>query len=378
MIRPGDEHGQNRAEFAAAFLFPVELQFFNGEKTEKATPQKRKDARKKGQVARSAEIAPAFNISLMFLFFLLGGSWMLDVLLDIMRESLTTYSRWQVTAENLSVLSYQLAFEAGKVVGPIMLLSLLIGVGANFLQVGPLFTVEPLKMKLEKINPIQGAKRIFSLRSLVELGKALLKISIGLYIAYLVIWNAKDELLQLSLKSIDSVLGFTAWEVLKLGVYIGLMLVVLALLDYLFQRYEHERNLRMSKQDIKDEFKRLEGDPLIKSKIKERQRQMAMRRMMQQIPHADVVITNPTHFAVAIRYDAETMSAPTVVAKGQDYLALKIKEIAKKHRIITMENKPLARALYHQVEVGQQIPEELFKAVAEVLAYVYKLQGKVR
>ncbi|MBO8162470.1 MAG: flagellar biosynthesis protein FlhB [Brevibacillus sp.] len=367
-----------RTGIQPSFLFPVQLQFFTGEKTEKATPQKKKDARKKGQVAKSAELAPAISISLIFLFLLLSGSWMLDSLLGMIRESLVTYTSWQVNPENLNVLTYQVTFEAVKVVGPIMLVSLIVGLGVNYLQVGPLFTVEPLKLKLEKINPIQGAKRIFSLRSLVELLKAIFKISISLYIAYLLLWSAKDQMLQLSLKSVDAVLGFTAWEVLKLGVFIGLFLLVLAVLDYVYQRYEHEKSLRMSKQDIKDEFKRMEGDPLIKSKIKERQRQMAMRRMMQEIPKADVVITNPIHFAVAIRYDAETMSAPTVIAKGQDYLALKIKEIAKKHRIITMENKPLARALYSQVEIGQQIPEELFKAVAEVLAYVYKLQGKVR
>ncbi|UFJ42141.1 flagellar biosynthesis protein FlhB [Brevibacillus humidisoli] len=378
MIRLKEEPGQKETHVQPAFLFVVDLQFFAGEKTEKATPQKKKDARKKGQVAKSSEFAPALNISLVFLFLLLGGPWMLDSLLQIIRESLVTYSRWQINEENLSVLTYQVTYEAVKVVGPIMLVSLVVGLGANYLQVGPLFTLEPLKMKLEKIDPIQGAKRILSLRSLVELCKAIFKISIGLYIAYLILWSAKDELIQLSLKSIDAVLGFTAWEVLKLGVFIGLLLVILAVLDYIYQRYEYEKNLRMSKQDIKDEFKRMEGDPLIKSKIKERQRQMAMRRMMQEIPNADVIITNPIHFAVAIRYDADTMSAPTVIAKGQDYLALKIKEIAKKHRIITMENKPLARALYSQVDVGQQIPEELFKAVAEILAYVYKLQGKVK
>jgi len=156
------------------------------------------------------------------------------------------------------------------------------------------------------------------------------------------------------------------------------LLFVLAVLDYAYQRYEYEKNLRMSKQDLKDEHKQAEGDPLIKGKIRERQRSMAIRRMMQELPKADVIITNPTHFAVAIRYDASAMSAPTVVAKGQDYLALKIREVAKKHRIVTMENKPLARALYSQVEIGQQIPEDLFKAVAEVLAYVYKLQGKLK
>jgi flagellar biosynthetic protein FlhB len=246
------------------------------------------------------------------------------------------------------------------------------------LQVGTLFTLEPLKMKLDKLNPIQGAKRLFSLKSLVELAKSLIKISVGILVAYNLLWGVKEELLKLSQTSIEAALAFTAHEVVKLGLYIGVLYIVLAVLDYMYQRYEYEKSLRMSKQDIKDELKNTEGDPLIKGKIKEKQRQMAMRRMMQELPKADVVITNPTHFAVAIKYDSASMTAPTVIAKGQDYLALKIKEIAKKHRIVTMENKPLARALYSQVEIGQQIPEELFKAVAEVLAYVYKLQGKVK
>jgi flagellar biosynthetic protein FlhB len=155
------------------------------------------------------------------------------------------------------------------------------------------------------------------------------------------------------------------------------LLVIISILDYMYQKFQHEKQLRMSKQDIKDEYKMMEGDPQIKGKIKQRQREMAMRRMMQEVPNADVVITNPTHFAVAIKYDGATMQAPTVVAKGQDFVALKIKDMAKQHDIVTVENKPLARTLYAQVEINQQIPEDLFQAIAEVLAYVYKIKGKI-
>ena len=289
-----------------------------------------------------------------------------------------TYTTWEVNQENLSVITMQLLIESAKIVGPTLGIVLVIALAVNYMQVGVLFTTEPLMMKLSKLDPIQGAKRIFSLRSLVELLKSLLKISTGILVAYMVLWDIKEEVVRLSLTSVESVLSFAAAEAVKVGLYIGILLVILGAFDYFYQKYEHTKNLRMSKQDIKDEYKKSEGDPLIKSKIKERQRQMAMRRMMQEVPKADVIITNPTHFAVAIQYEAGTMTAPTVIAKGQDYVALKIKEIAKKNGVITMENKPLARALFSQVEIGQQIPEEMFKAVAEVLAYVYKLQGKVK
>jgi flagellar biosynthetic protein FlhB len=361
-----------------AFLFPVDLQYFSGEKTEKATPKKREDARKKGQVAKSPDLSPAVSMTAFFLLLLLFGSSMFRIFQNIMRESLITYTTWEVNQENLGVITNQLMFEAIKIVGPVLGLALIVAIATNYMQVGWMFTTEPLKMKLEKLNPIEGAKRIFSLRSLVELCKSVLKISAGILVAYTILWNTKHELIQLSLKSIEAAVAFTADEIVTLGLFIGGLLVILAVMDYVYQRYEYEKSLRMSKQDIKDEHKQSEGDPLIKGKIRERQRSMAIRRMMQELPKADVVITNPTHFAVAIKYDATRMSAPTVIAKGQDYLALKIKEIAKKHRIVTMENKPLARALYSQVEIGQQIPEELFKAVAEVLAFVYKLQGKVK
>ncbi|MED1721707.1 flagellar biosynthesis protein FlhB [Brevibacillus parabrevis] len=360
------------------FLLPVDLQFFSGEKTEKATPKKKEDARKKGQVAKSQDLSPSIALTGFFFLLMMLGSSMLGTFQNLMREALITFTSWQLNEENLKVIVMTMTFEAIKIVGPVLGLSFLLAFAVNYMQVGWMISTEPLQMKLEKLDPIKGAKRIFSMRSVVELLKSLLKISACMYVAYVILWNSKEQVTQLSLLSLGSVLSFTANEVAKLGIYIGLLLFILAIMDYAYQKYEHEKNLRMSKQDIKDEHKQAEGDPLIKGKIRERQRSMALRRMMQELPKADVIITNPTHFAVAIRYDASAMSAPTVLAKGQDYMALKIREVAKKHRIVTMENKPLARALYSQVEIGQQIPEEMFKAVAEVLAYVYKLQGKVK
>jgi flagellar biosynthetic protein FlhB len=176
----------------------------------------------------------------------------------------------------------------------------------------------------------------------------------------------------------DAILQFAASITLNLGVKIAVALLVLAVFDYMYQKYDYEKNIRMSKQDIKDEYKKMEGDPLIKGKIRERQRRMAMQRMMQEVPNADVIITNPTHFAVALKYEGSEMEAPQIIAKGQDYVALRIKEIAKEHGVITMENKPLARALFQRAEIGDAIPADLFQAVAEVLAYVYKLKGRTK
>jgi flagellar biosynthetic protein FlhB len=245
------------------------------------------------------------------------------------------------------------------------------------MQVGFLFTMEPLKMKISKLDPIQGFKRIFSLRAIVELLKSILKIIIVGLVTFSVLWFQIDEILLLTDKSLGASLSSIGNLTVKMGLYASAALLFLAFLDYLYQRYDFERNIRMSKQDIKDEYKKTEGDPLIKSKIKQKQREMAMKRMMQEVPKADVVITNPTHYAVALKYEDEKMDAPVVIAKGVDYVALKIKELAKEHDVVTVENRPLARALYSQTEIGDAIPEEFFKAVAEILAYVYRLKNKI-
>lgn len=357
--------------------FPVQLQFFAQEKTEKATPKKRRDTRNKGQVAKSMEVPSALILLSVFLSFLFLGPYMLQKIIGIYRHVLSEYLIWQVTPNNLEVIFGQLVWQGVQVVAPVMFIALAAGVFANYIQIGFLFTTEPLKMKLNRLDPIQGAKKIFSWRALAEFLKSILKLTFTSAVVAIILWNSWQDLVSISGTNPGSVLSFIGGLTGKLGIFIALLLIIIAVADYVYQRYEHEKSIRMSKQDIKDEYKKTEGDPLIKGKIKERQREMAMRRMMQEIPKADVVITNPTHYAVALKYDADTMESPKVIAKGKDHLALRIKEVAKEHNVITMENKPLARALYAQVEIGEEIPEDLFKAVAEVLAYVYKLKGKV-
>lgn len=353
----------------------LHLQFFAGEKTEKATPKKKKEARNKGQVAKSAELSPALIILSIFLLFTIFGSLVADGLKEAFVLTLSEFSAWEITVDNVYVVFIQLLWLCAKFLLPIFGVVVIVGLIANYLQVGFLLTGEPLKMKLERLDPIKGFKRIISMRALVELVKSLLKITIVSTIVFLVLWGEKDKLLLLSKYTISDMLSFVGGLTLKLGIYVAILLALLAFFDYLYQRYEHNKNLRMSKQDIKDEYKTTEGDPLIKSKVRERQKQMAMRRMMQEVPTADVVITNPTHYSIAIKYEAGKMSAPIVIAKGQDYIALKIREVATANRITLIENKPLARALYQRVEIGESIPEDLFKAVAEVLAYVYRLKG---
>jgi flagellar biosynthetic protein FlhB len=356
--------------------YPINLQFFAGEKTEKATPKKRQESRSKGQVAKSAEVPTAIIMLGVFLLLFFIGNWMIQIFLNLFHHSFTEYMQWNITESNVSTIFREVSFEAAKSTFPLMLIALVAGVFGNYLQIGFLFATDPLKMKLEKIDPIKGFKRIFSMRAIVEFLKSVFKIVIVSFIAFSFIWYRKDEIFLLSQKGIGNALVLIATITFQIGISVAIVLLFLSILDYLYQKYDFEKNIRMSKHDVKDEHKKSEGDPLIKRKIRERQIQMAMRRMMQEVPKADVIITNPTHFAIAIKYDPKQMEAPMVVAKGVDLVALKIKEIANEYGILTMENKPLARALYHQVEIGDSVPEDLYKAVAEVLAYVYKLQGK--
>lgn len=358
------------------YKLTLDLQLFAQEKTEQATPKKKKEAREKGQVAKSMELPAAFILFFSFLFFALFGGFMKERFLALFTDIFEHHLLMDITAGNARQLFISLVLQGLILLAPLMGIALVIAFVGNYMQFGLLFTADPLKMKLEKINPLKGFKRIFSLRSLVEFFKSILKISIIALIVYLTLWGEKDKIITLSRVTLEQTLSFAASITISLGLKIGVALIIMAVFDYMYQRYEYNKSLKMSKQDIKDEYKKTEGDPLIKAKIKEKQRRMAMLRMMQDIPKADVVITNPTHFAVAIQYDSSMMDAPVVIAKGSDYVALKIKEKAKEHGITLMENKPLARALYAEVDIGQSIPSELFQAVAEVLAYVYKAKGR--
>lgn len=358
-------------------LFVLDLQFFAGEKTEKATPKKRQDARKKGQTAKSQDInISVILLSVLFVLLFFGPN-ILDNILRIFHETYEEYVFQEITEKTIQTMTIELLQELGKIIGPVLLAGFIGALIANYAQVGFISTTEPLKMKLEKIDPIKGFKRIFSLRAIVELLKSILKITVIGTITFAFLWFHMNEILNLIFKSAGISLSVIGSVAIKMSLFATGGLLALALLDYMYQKYDFEKSIRMSKQDIKDEFKNTEGDPLIKSKRKQRQREMAMRRMMQEIPEADVVITNPTHYAVVLKYDDNKMDAPIVVAKGVDYLAQKIKYIAKENGVVIVENRPLARSLYSQTEIGQVIPEEFFKAVAEVLAYVYRLKKKV-
>ncbi|REE94432.1 flagellar biosynthetic protein FlhB [Paenibacillus taihuensis] len=360
------------------YRFTLDLQLFSQEKTERATPKKRNDARKKGQIAKSQEIPGALILLFVFISFFPLGGYYKSRLLSLFGILFEQKLLMEVTTSNVISLFSDLMMQGFMLLVPIFGIAVVVALIANYAQVGILFTGEPIKMKLEKLNPISGFKNLLSLQSLVELVKNVLKLLLIGLIVYQTLWSERGQIMNLARVPIGSIFSFVAGVTIKLGIEIGAILAVLAFFDYMYKRYKHEKSLRMSKQDIKDEHKNSEGDPLIKGKIKERQRRLALQRMMQEVPKADVVITNPTHFAIALKYDGATMEAPTVIAKGMDFVALRIKDIAKEHGVIMMENRPLARALYDRAEIGDTIPADLFQAVAEVLAYVYKLKQKVK
>jgi flagellar biosynthetic protein FlhB len=358
------------------FRLQLDLQLFAGEKTESATPKKRQESRKKGQVAKSMELPAAFILFFAFFSFYIFGGYMKEKLVNLFRDIFLNQLNMNVNVENTQVLFSNLVIQGLLMLAPLLALTLIIAVLGNYLQIGFMLTGEPLMMKFSKINPIEGFKRMFSMRVVIDFLKSLLKLSIIGYVVYSTLWGEKERLLALGHTPLEQTFTYISSITLTLGIKIGFILIILAIFDFMYQKYEFEKNIKMSKQDIKDEYKKSEGDPLIKGKIRARQRQMAMQRMMQEVPKADVIITNPTHFAVAIKYESGNMHAPVVLAKGTDYIALKIKEIAKEHDVMTMENKPLARAIYAQVEIGEAIPADLFQAVAEILAYVYKVKGR--
>lgn len=358
--------------------FSIRLNLFQGEKTEQATPKKQRDARNKGQVPQSREANGAVALLALAFFLNLFGPWFMQRFFTMYLLVMDYCAKPSYAYEdgNLMNLAYRVLLEMALLVGPILLVILAAGLMMNYVQVGFLFTTETLKLKLDRINPLNGFKRMFSSRSVVELLKSSGKAAVMIYITYSYL---KDkQALLVNLFDMDPwLMGGTMWKtVYDIILRNAVFLLVVALFDYLYARYEHNKQLKMSKQEIKEEYKQTEGDPLIKSKIKERQRQMSMQRMMQDVPKADVVITNPTHFAVAILYDSDKDAAPRVVAKGQDLIALNIRKVAESNGVPLVENKPLARTLFDAVQIGGYVPPDLYQAVAEVLAYVYNLKKR--
>ncbi|HPJ95699.1 MAG TPA: flagellar biosynthesis protein FlhB [Syntrophales bacterium] len=346
------------------------------ERTEQATPKRRDEAREKGQVAVSREVASAIVLGASLIYFYFGSGRLMEGIVEIMKATFRDAGRVVLSQANFHALMLTLVYKVFLLIFPLLLAVFIAGFLANVLQVGFMFSWEAVQPKLSKIDPFKGFKRLFSLRSLVELVKGLFKISVVGLIAYLVIIHEIPALFPLADQSIWGMLVFIGRVAFKIMMLTCFVLLVMALLDYLYQRWEFEKSIRMSRQEIKDEFKHTEGDPLIKSRIKRLQRDIARKRMMAGIPKADVIITNPTHLAIAIRYDQENMNAPVVVAKGAGHVAEKIKEIAAEHKIPVVENKPVAQVLYKIANIGDMIPADLYRAVAEILAYVYRLKEK--
>lgn len=364
------------------------LQFFakdgpGGEKTEEPTSKKLTDARKEGQVAKSKEIANAFGLLALFLImkFYVGqlGTGMITYFGRVYNQIPGVIQMYDgmIPAASIMVIMQGMVYELMVLVLPILLIGVLIAVICDVVQVKWQPTSKPLQPKFSKLNPIKGFSKIFSKNSLIELLKsAAVLILIG-YVTYNDLKDKTGYIFLLYDIGLNQAIGLIGKIVTDLGIKISMIYMIIAFLDFAYQKWKFKDDMKMTKQEVKDEYKNIEGDPQIKGKQKQRMREASMRRMMQQLPEADVVITNPTHYAVAIQYDAEKFDAPVVLAKGENYLAQRIKDIAKENNIEIVENKPLARMLYANVEVGGLVPPELYQAVAEVLAFVYHLKGKI-
>lgn len=369
-------------------ILQYNLQFFakdgpGGEKTEPATEKKLQDARKEGQVAKSREIANGLGLLSLFLIlkFYVGtmGTRFLEMFHASYNSIPETLTFWHgnMPQREMRLLFNQLMVEILLIIAPILLIGCVVAFLSDVVQVKWKVTGKPLKPKFSKLNPINGFKKIFSVNALVELVKSIAKIGLIIYIAYSYLKDKVVLLFSLYDMPLLQAIGLAGEMVTDLGIRIAAVYMVIALADYVYQKFKFSQDMRMTKQEIKDEFKQAEGDPQVKGKIRQKMRESSQRRMMQDLPRADVVITNPTHYAVAIQYDPDVADAPVVLAKGADHLAARIREAAKEYHIEIVENKPLARMLYANVEVGQMVPPELYQAVAEVLAFVYKLQGKI-
>ncbi len=349
-----------------------------GEKTEAATSRRRDDARKKGQVAKSTELAQTFV--LMGLLFGLhsfgsGASRAVRTFFE------NTYSHLDIVQLTPSLVMREggiALLTVARSVGPLAATAFFLGLFANVAQTGPMWAFEALRPDFNRLNPLNGAKRLVSMQGIAQLVKSLYKIGLIGYIAYVTIRGSFPQLAMLSRMEITPAVGLVMDIVYRLALRVTGTMLVLAAIDYGYQRYQHEKSLKMSKEEVKQEHKGTEGSPQLKARIRAKQRQMSKQRMMEEVPKADVVITNPTHFAIALRYDATQGSAPLVVAKGADLMAARIRELARENDVPIVENPPLARALFKQVDIGREIPGELYEAVAEVLAFVYQINQRRR
>ncbi len=368
------------------FIIQYDLQFFakdgpGGEKTEPATSKKLSDARSEGQVCKSRELDQALALVGLFLTLKVAvasmGSTFMEVFSDIYNKIPDTESATELST--VAVMSYMqhAALLSLRLAGPFFAVGFLIAFLSNLVQVKWKVSTKPLQPKLDKFNPVNGFKRMFSKDSLFELLKSIVKIIMIAIIAYTSIRSHVEEIFLLYHITLNQAIAQVGSIVIDVGLKIAIVYCVVGAVDYLYQRHKFNEDMKMTKQEVKDEMKNSEGDPQIKSKQRQRMQEASRRRMMQDVPQADVVITNPTHYAVALKYDAGTGTAPILVAKGADLIAQRIKEIARENKVEIVENKPLARMIYTNVEIGREIPPELYQAVAEILAAVYRAHNRV-
>ena len=368
-------------------VLEYDLQFFakdgpGGEKTEQPTAKKLTDARNEGNVAKSKDLVSAVSliVSFVLLKFLVGniGTGLMNVYGFVYKTIATlsvTYAD-EITYNNVVALLKDVALDGVLIVLPLFAISFVIAFVGDLLQVKWKVTTKPMRPKLNKLSIKKGVKHIFSKQSLVNLVKSVALVLIIGTVVIQTIQSKQGVLFRFYEVPLMTALQIIGDIVFDLGIKISAIYLIVGIGDYIYQKIKFKNDMMMTKQEVKDEYKNSEGDPQIKSKIRQKMRQASMRRMMQDLPKADVVITNPTHFAVALQYDLQIAKAPRVIAKGEDFLAQKIKEAAREHNIEIVENKPLARALYANVDIGEEIPEELYQAVAEVLAYVYNIKNK--
>jgi len=344
------------------------------ERTEQATSRRREQARSEGNFATSKEVSTLFMVAAGVMMLYFSGLWMFSGLEGVMKKCFHLY-RGELTVKELHTIFKDLSFSFLMIIAPALLIPVF-GAISYVIQNGINFTTKPLEPDFKKINPLSGFKKIVSMNAIAELVKSILKISVLTYVVFLAVkkeWLNMPSLIDMEVAASVAYIAKVSFSIMLKTVWV---LVVIAAIDFAYQKWNFEKGLRMSKEEIKEEMKETEGDPIIKARIKSMQREMARKRMMNDVPKADVVITNPTHIAVAIRYDREKGGAPIVVAKGAGFVAEKIRELAKKHGVPVLENKPLARTIYKTVKIGTEIPANLYKAVAEVLAYVYRLRKR--
>jgi len=366
-------------------ILPYNLQWFadgeGGEKTEPATQKKLEDARKEGKVAKSKDLTQGIDLLVLFLLIKVFVGYMGERFMALFDSTLGRMAEFmEVNQKGISMQAVGMVLnnailELFLIVWPFLVFGFVITFIVTVYQVGWKVTAKPMEPKLSKFNPINGFKRIFSKDSLFELLKSIVKVGVIAYVAYTNVVDEADNLFILYDISLNQAIALTGNIIIDFGIEISIIFIVIGLIDYIYQKWKFGEDRKMTKQEVKDEYKNTEGNPEIKGRIRQKMREASQRRMMQDVPKADVVITNPTHFAVAIKYDAEVSKAPIVVAKGEDYLAQKIKEVAREHNVEIVENKPLARMLYHNVDIGAEIPPELYQAVAEVLAMVYHMKN---